>query len=129
MVMTAPMTHFVRMGFGDGRGKHGRSNGGQYDRLEKSLHFHSLVRWDCGRNRNHTNALHFECNHFATVHDTRGNRTTVPSGMRRRPSSERTFSETFPEADVHRLDGVGHDSLEDAPDLISSHVASFLEQT
>lgn len=39
------------------------------------------------------------------------------------------FTETFPQATVHRLAGVGHYSLEDAPDRIAAHVALFLEQT
>jgi haloalkane dehalogenase len=38
------------------------------------------------------------------------------------------FSATFPHAAVHRLDGVGHYSLEDAPETICAHIASFLEQ-
>ena len=37
------------------------------------------------------------------------------------------FSETFPHAAVHRLEGVGLYSLEDAPEAICTHVASFLE--
>ena len=39
------------------------------------------------------------------------------------------FRETFERAAVHQLDGVGHYSLEDAPDAICAHVASFLRQS
>jgi len=39
------------------------------------------------------------------------------------------FSELFPQAQIHRLAGVGHYSLEDAPDTISARITSFLQQT
>jgi len=39
------------------------------------------------------------------------------------------FSELFPDAPVHRLPGVGHYSLEDAPDAIADRIATFLAQT
>ncbi|MGN6087465.1 alpha/beta fold hydrolase [Trinickia sp.] len=39
------------------------------------------------------------------------------------------FRETFPDAAIHRLDGVGHYSLEDAPETIYAHIASFVRQT
>jgi haloalkane dehalogenase len=37
------------------------------------------------------------------------------------------FSALFPQAPIHRLPGVGHYSLEDAPDAIGSLIAAFLE--
>ena len=39
------------------------------------------------------------------------------------------FSELFPDAPVHRLPGIGHYSLEDAPDAIAHRIATFLAQT
>jgi haloalkane dehalogenase len=39
------------------------------------------------------------------------------------------FSELFPRATVHKLDGVGHYSIEDAPEAIAAHVTTFLRQT
>lgn len=39
------------------------------------------------------------------------------------------FQALFPDAPIHRLEGVGHYSLEDSPGLITSHVQSFLAQT
>jgi cis-3-alkyl-4-acyloxetan-2-one decarboxylase len=39
------------------------------------------------------------------------------------------FSDTFPEAPIHRLDGAGHYSFEDAPEAITAHIAAFLQQT
>jgi len=39
------------------------------------------------------------------------------------------FSELFPDGPVHRLPGVGHYSLEDAPDAIADRIATFLAQT
>ena len=39
------------------------------------------------------------------------------------------FGELFPQAPVHKLDGVGHYSLEDAPEPIAALVAAFLQQT
>jgi len=39
------------------------------------------------------------------------------------------FSELFPRAPVHKLAGVGHYSLEDAPEAIAGHIAAFLQQT
>ena len=47
--MVIPMTHFVRMRFGDSRSEHGRRNGSQYDGLQKRLHFHILVRSDLAK--------------------------------------------------------------------------------
>jgi haloalkane dehalogenase len=38
------------------------------------------------------------------------------------------FSEVFPQAPVHKLEGVGHYCLEDAPDAIASYVIAFLKQ-
>ncbi|APA87959.1 alpha/beta fold hydrolase [Paraburkholderia sprentiae WSM5005] len=37
------------------------------------------------------------------------------------------FSELFPQASIHRLTGVGHYSLEDAPQEIANLIAAFLE--
>jgi haloalkane dehalogenase len=39
------------------------------------------------------------------------------------------FDELFPEAPIHRLPGVGHYSLEDAPAAVAAQIASFLRQT
>lgn len=39
------------------------------------------------------------------------------------------FSELFPAAPIHELEGVGHYSLEDAPRAITASVRSFLERT
>lgn len=39
------------------------------------------------------------------------------------------FGELFPQALVHKLDGVGHYSLEDAPETIAGLVTAFLRQT
>ena len=39
------------------------------------------------------------------------------------------FSELFPQAPVHKLTGVGHYCLEDAPEEIATHVTAFLRQT
>ena len=39
------------------------------------------------------------------------------------------FSALFPGGPVHRLPGVGHYSLEDAPDAIADRIATFLAQT
>lgn len=39
------------------------------------------------------------------------------------------FSALFPGGPVHRLPGVGHYSLEDAPDAIANRIATFLAQT
>lgn len=39
------------------------------------------------------------------------------------------FSELFPRAVIHELAGVGHYSLEDAPETIADRVTSFLQQT
>lgn len=39
------------------------------------------------------------------------------------------FSELFPDASVHKLTGVGHYCLEDAPDIIAAHVTAFLRYT
>ena len=39
------------------------------------------------------------------------------------------FSELFPQAPVHKLAGVGHYCLEDAPEVIASQIAVFLQQT
>ena len=39
------------------------------------------------------------------------------------------FSALFPDASVHKLTGVGHYCLEDAPDLIAAHVTAFLRYT
>ena len=39
------------------------------------------------------------------------------------------FNELFPRATVHKLDGVGHYSLEDAPETIAHHVKTFIEQS
>ena len=39
------------------------------------------------------------------------------------------FSALFPDGRVHRLPGVGHYSLEDAPDAIADRIATFLAQT
>ena len=39
------------------------------------------------------------------------------------------FSELFPQAPVHKLAGVGHYCLEDAPEEIAAHVTAFLRQT
>lgn len=39
------------------------------------------------------------------------------------------FSELFPQAHVHKLEGVGHYCLEDAPETIAAHVAAFLQQS
>lgn len=39
------------------------------------------------------------------------------------------FSKLFPQAPIHKLDGVGHYSPEDAPETISALVTEFLRQT
>jgi haloalkane dehalogenase len=39
------------------------------------------------------------------------------------------FSEIFPDAPVRRLEGVGHYSLEDAPETITGLIADFIRQT
>lgn len=39
------------------------------------------------------------------------------------------FEELFPGAPVHKLDGVGHYSFEDAPDTIARHLTAFLQRT
>lgn len=39
------------------------------------------------------------------------------------------FSALFPHASVHKLTGVGHYCLEDAPDIIAAHVTAFLRYT
>jgi haloalkane dehalogenase len=39
------------------------------------------------------------------------------------------FSEAFPNGRIHRLDGVGHYSPEDAPEQITDHIKEFLENT
>lgn len=39
------------------------------------------------------------------------------------------FTALFPAAPVHRLDGAGHYSLEDAPAAIAAHVGAFLART
>jgi haloalkane dehalogenase len=39
------------------------------------------------------------------------------------------FSEVFPQATVHKLEGVGHYCLEDAPEAVATHIAAFLQQT
>ena len=39
------------------------------------------------------------------------------------------FSELFPQAPIHKLTGVGHYCLEDAPEEIATHVTAFLRQT
>jgi cis-3-alkyl-4-acyloxetan-2-one decarboxylase len=39
------------------------------------------------------------------------------------------FSELFPQAPIHRLAGVGHYSLEDAPKTIAAQITPFLQQT
>lgn len=39
------------------------------------------------------------------------------------------FNELFPQAHVHRLEGVGHYCLEDAPETIAAHIAAFLQQS
>ncbi|MCC8400506.1 alpha/beta fold hydrolase [Paraburkholderia sp. MMS20-SJTN17] len=39
------------------------------------------------------------------------------------------FSELFPQAAIHKLAGVGHYSLEDAPEAIAARIGPFLEQT
>lgn len=39
------------------------------------------------------------------------------------------FAELFPSASIHRLAGVGHYCLEDAPDAVISHVTRFIERT
>lgn len=38
------------------------------------------------------------------------------------------FAELFPSAPIHRLAGVGHYCLEDAPDAVISHVTRFIER-
>jgi cis-3-alkyl-4-acyloxetan-2-one decarboxylase len=38
------------------------------------------------------------------------------------------FSDLFPQAPIHKLDGVGHYSLEDAPEAITAHIAEFLRR-
>lgn len=38
------------------------------------------------------------------------------------------FAEVFPQAPVHKLEGVGHYCLEDAPEAIAARVAAFLKQ-
>jgi cis-3-alkyl-4-acyloxetan-2-one decarboxylase len=38
------------------------------------------------------------------------------------------FAELFPSAPIHRLAGVGHYCLEDAPDTVISHVTRFIER-
>ncbi len=37
------------------------------------------------------------------------------------------FSEAFPNGSIHRLEGVGHYSLEDAPEQIAIHIEEFLK--
>lgn len=39
------------------------------------------------------------------------------------------FSELFPQAPIHKLAGVGHYCLEDAPEEIAAHITAFLRQT
>lgn len=39
------------------------------------------------------------------------------------------FTATFPHAPIHQLEGVGHYSLEDAPDEIATTIAKFIAQT
>jgi cis-3-alkyl-4-acyloxetan-2-one decarboxylase len=39
------------------------------------------------------------------------------------------FSELFPQAPIHKLTGVGHYCLEDAPEEIAAHITAFLRQT
>jgi len=39
------------------------------------------------------------------------------------------FGELFPQAPIHRLAGVGHYSLEDAPKTIAAQITPFLQQT
>lgn len=39
------------------------------------------------------------------------------------------FTALFPQASIHRLDGVGHYCFEDAPEAIAAHIAAFLQQT
>ena len=39
------------------------------------------------------------------------------------------FSELFPQASVHKLAGVGHYCLEDAPEVVASQISAFLQQT
>jgi len=39
------------------------------------------------------------------------------------------FGALFPQAPAHQLHGVGHDSLEDAPEPIAARVAVFRQQT
>ncbi|MFL9870197.1 alpha/beta fold hydrolase [Paraburkholderia megapolitana] len=39
------------------------------------------------------------------------------------------FSGVFPQAEIHRLAGVGHYCHDDAPEAISGHIARFLQQT
>lgn len=39
------------------------------------------------------------------------------------------FSELFPQSPIHKLEGVGHYCLEDAPEAIAAHVAAFMRQT
>jgi cis-3-alkyl-4-acyloxetan-2-one decarboxylase len=38
------------------------------------------------------------------------------------------FSDLFPQAPIHRLDGVGHYSLEDAPEATTTYIAEFLQR-
>lgn len=39
------------------------------------------------------------------------------------------FGEVFPQATMHKLEGVGHYCLEDAPEVIAARVTTFLQQT
>lgn len=39
------------------------------------------------------------------------------------------FSELFPQATIHKLEGAGHYCLEDAPEAIATHVTAFMRQT
>ncbi len=39
------------------------------------------------------------------------------------------FSEAFPKGTVHRLEGVGHYSHEDAPEEIARRIDEFLQET
>lgn len=39
------------------------------------------------------------------------------------------FSELFPRAHIHKLAGVGHYSLEDAPQIIAAKISQFLQKT
>jgi haloalkane dehalogenase len=39
------------------------------------------------------------------------------------------FTALFPQATIHRLDGVDHYCFEDAPEVIAAHITTFLQQT